>query len=137
MFIVYSLLQNHPASTVCEQFIRARSGWFTTVSSLLEAKAVLTKIYGIEAGVVTTNLAAFAEELFDVLPVDAATTLAAMKLADAQGLDFTDSLLLVSARSLGAATLATDDQKLARACAQFGIGVENPVDGFLRQQMKN
>ena len=82
MFIVYSLLQNHPASAACEQFIRARTGWFTTASSLLEAKAVLTKIYGIEAALATKNLTAFTEELVEVLPIDASTALAAMAIAD-------------------------------------------------------
>jgi len=135
MFIVYSLLQNHPASAACEQFIRARTGWFTTASSLLEAKAVLTKIYGIEAALATKNLTAFTEELVEVLPIDASTALAAMRLADVQGLDFTDAILLSLTSSLGATTLATDDRKLAQASAQFGITVENPIDDSLRQLM--
>ncbi|HMV47270.1 MAG TPA: type II toxin-antitoxin system VapC family toxin [Blastocatellia bacterium] len=136
MFIVYSLLQNHPASAACERFIRDKKGWFTTTSSLLEAKAVLTKIYGIEAAQATANLVAFAEELFEVFPVDAHLTVAAMRLADSQKLDFTDSLLLVSAQNLGVTILATDDRKLVRVCGQMGITVESPIDSFLRQQME-
>ena len=44
MLIVYSVLDDHPASTVCESFIRERSNWFTTTLTLLEAKAILTKV---------------------------------------------------------------------------------------------
>ena len=47
MLIVYSLLQGHPAASPCEQFIRSQTGWFTTPLSIFEAKAVLTKVYGV------------------------------------------------------------------------------------------
>jgi hypothetical protein len=49
MLVVYSSLTKHPAATDCEQFIRSRTGWFTTSLSLLEAKAILTKVYGVDA----------------------------------------------------------------------------------------
>ena len=42
MLIVYSLLDNHPASAACESFIRDHTNWFTTTLTLLEAKAILT-----------------------------------------------------------------------------------------------
>ena len=29
MIIIYSLLDDHPASSDCEKFIRNRTGWFT------------------------------------------------------------------------------------------------------------
>jgi hypothetical protein len=45
MLMVYSILDAHPASTACEQFIRTHSGWFTTTLTLFEAKAILTKVY--------------------------------------------------------------------------------------------
>ena len=43
MLIVYSLLDDHPASAVCESFIRERANWFTTTLTLLEAKAIPTR----------------------------------------------------------------------------------------------
>ena len=36
MLIVYSLLDNHPASAVCESFIRERANWLTTTLTLLK-----------------------------------------------------------------------------------------------------
>ena len=42
MFIVYSLLNDHPASAACKSFIRDHTNWFTTTLTLLEVKAVLT-----------------------------------------------------------------------------------------------
>ena len=36
MLIVYSLLDDHPASAVCESFIRERTRWVTTTLALFE-----------------------------------------------------------------------------------------------------
>jgi len=62
MIIVYSLLDAHPASTACEQFIRTHSGWLTTTFTLFEAKAILTKVYAIDAVLASRKLAQFAAE---------------------------------------------------------------------------
>ncbi len=59
MLIVYSLLDAHPASTACEQFIRTHSGWFTTTFTLFEAKAILTKVYAADAVLASRKLAQF------------------------------------------------------------------------------
>jgi predicted nucleic acid-binding protein len=40
MVIVYSLLDDHPASAVCEQFIRGHAGWFTTTFTLRQQMSV-------------------------------------------------------------------------------------------------
>ena len=47
MLIVYSLLDNHPASAVCESFIRERANWLTTTLTLLK-DIKLAKTYWIE-----------------------------------------------------------------------------------------
>jgi len=135
MFLVYSLLDGHPASVVSEQFIRTRTGWFTTTICLLEAKAILTKAYGVEAALATAKLARLTDGLVEVMTIDRETLLAAMNLADTLGLDLTDAMLLSSTRTYGVTKLATDDHKLAQACGQAGITLENPIDANLRQQM--
>ena len=56
MLVVYSLLEGHPASTACSQFISERTGWFTSVLVILEAKAILTKVYGVSAELVSQKL---------------------------------------------------------------------------------
>ena len=42
--IVCFLLDDHPASAACESFIRDHVNWFPTTLTLLEAKAILTKV---------------------------------------------------------------------------------------------
>jgi predicted nucleic acid-binding protein len=135
MVIVYSLLDGHPASPACEQFIRSRTGWFTTVVTLMEVKAVLTKVYGVDSSLASEKLAQFARGPLVVAALDASTTLAAMNTSDTLGIDLTDAVLLEATRSLGAPRLTTDDGRLARACRQAGIEPENPIDGALRPRI--
>jgi predicted nucleic acid-binding protein len=135
MLIVYSLLNDHPASTTCEQFIRTLSGWFTTTFTLFEAKAILTKVYAVDTALASRKLAQFAAGPIVVTSVTPPIALAAMHTADVLSLDLTDAVLLQTVQARGALWLATDDNKLARACRQVGITPETPIDNILRQQM--
>lgn len=135
MLIVYSLLDTHPASATCEQFIRVHSGWFTTVFALLEAKAILTKVYAVDAALVSHKLTQFAAGPIVVAAVDPSTVLTAMHTADTFGIDLTDAVLLQTVQGRGALWLATDDAKLAQVCRRVGVTPETPIDAALRQQM--
>ena len=135
MLIVYSLLDNHPASSVCESFIRARSGWFTTTLTLLEVKAILTKVYGVDANLVSQQLSQFSAGPIEIIEVDLSMTLAAMQIADTLKIDITDAVLVQASRVQGAKTVATDDRKLIQACRQVELTPETPIDDTLRRQM--
>ncbi len=135
MLIVYSLLKDHPASTACEEFIRTRTGWLTTTLTLLEAKAILVKVYAVDAAAASQKLAQFAAGPIVVVPVDLSAILAAMNVADELNIDLTDAVLFHLTQAHGASRLATDDVLLARACQQMGILPETPIDSALRQQM--
>jgi len=135
MVIVYSLLDGHPASAVCEQFIRGHTGWFTTTFTLFEAKSILTKIYSIDVALASQKSANFAAGPIVVVAVDSAMALAAMSMADTFGIDLTDAVLLHASQVNGAISLATDDNKLAQACRQVGITPETPIDAAVRKQM--
>ena len=135
MILVYSVLQGHPAALPCEQFLRAHSGWFSSPLVLVEAKNVLTKVYGVDDAVATAQVAQFAGGPVVILDLDLATVAAAFQLADTQGLDLTDAVLLNIAQQCGAKWLATEDQRLARACRQLNINAASPMDAALRQQV--
>ncbi|HXG13252.1 MAG TPA: PIN domain-containing protein [Gemmataceae bacterium] len=135
MLLVYSLLQGHPASTPCEQFLRSQTGWFTSTLILFEARAVLTKVYGVDPALTTQKLTQFAAGPVILLDLTPASALSALQLADSYGLDLTDAVLLHLTRQHGASCLATDDQRLAQACTQFGILPQSPLDAALRQQI--
>lgn len=132
MLIVYCVLDAHPASTACEQFLRGQSGWFTSPLVLFEAKAILTKVYAVDPAAATTKLAQFSAVPVTLVDLDAAAVPAAFQLADAYGIDTTDAVLLQLARTRGARHIATDDHRLAQACGQFGINAVSPLDTALR-----
>lgn len=135
VIMVYSLLDGHPASAACEQFIRTHSGWFTTTLTLLETKAVLTKVYGVDSSLVTQKLAQFAAGPITILSVDVTTVLSSMHTADSLRIDLTDAALLQAVQDQGASQLTTDDRALAKACLEIGITPENPIDATVRQEM--
>jgi predicted nucleic acid-binding protein len=135
MLIVYSLLNGHPASVMCEQFIRNRTGWFTTTFTLFEAKTILTKVYSVDSALASQKLAKFAASPIIVVAVDLATALTAMRMADTFGIDLTDAVLLQTSQLHGALLLATEDKKLVQACQKIGITPETPIDATLRQQI--
>src|SRR4051794_29012969 len=87
MILVYYLLQGHPASLPCEQFLRSHSGWFTSPLILVEAKNILTKVYSANAGAVTAKLMQFAAGPVGLLDLDQVAVAAAFQLADTHGLD--------------------------------------------------
>ena len=135
MIIVYSLLQDHPASSDCEQFIRSHTGWLTTTFTLFEAKAILTKVYGVSTTLASQKLTQFVAGPIIVTTVDSEAALDAMDMADTLRIDLTDAVLLQAAQAQGATHLVTDDVKLAHACQQIGINPETPIDAALRQRM--
>jgi len=135
MVLVYALLEGHPASAVCERVIRDRTGWFTTALTLLEVKAVLTKVYGVEATLATQKLMQIASGPLAVLPVELPVVLAALATADAMELDLTDAVLLETTLAQQASHLATDDARLAESCKRLGITPEEPFGNALRLEV--
>ena len=65
--------------------------------------------------------------------VDPNAALAAMRRADALGIDSTDAALLEVCAAHGASSLATEDRKLARVAARLGMTIESPIDEALRE----
>jgi predicted nucleic acid-binding protein len=117
MLLVYSLLRGHPAAAPCEHFIRTQPSWFTSPLVLVEAKNVLTKVYSVDSGTATQKLMQFVGGPITLLDLDQSVTTAAFHLADVHGLDLTDAVLLCLADQHGVRSLATEDQRLTKACS--------------------
>lgn len=133
MLIVYCALTQHPARAACRQFLTGRSGLFTSPAVLFDAKAVLTKVYAVDPAAATKKLAQFSTLPLTLIDLDAAAVPNAFQLADVHGIDTTDAVLLQLAMSHGARQIATDDQRLAQVCGQFGIHAVSPLDAALRK----
>jgi predicted nucleic acid-binding protein len=133
--IVYALLSGHPASAVCENHIRNHTGWLTTSVTLLEACAVLRKVYGVDPPLAAQKLTQFAAAPITVLPVDAALATVALSSAAQWRIDLADAVLLEICRMHGAAIICTDDARLSQVCVQLGLIVETPIPSVLRPQI--
>lgn len=135
MFMVYSLLDGHPASTACEQFITSRQGWVNTPLLVIEGMAIMIKVYGVEPEIACQLVTDFAYGPISILPIELETITAAVDLSILHDVDINDAVLLQACIERGIARIATDDRRFAHACANFGIIVENPITPAIRQQM--
>lgn len=124
--LVYSLLDGHPASAVCDHLLRSQRGWFTTPLVLLESHAILTKVYDVAAPLVIQKLAQMIHLPIQVVDLGLQPTLDVLQSAASLGLDSTDAALLQLTRNVGANELATDHQHLMQACKSAGITVHCP-----------
>jgi predicted nucleic acid-binding protein len=135
MILVYSSLDGHPAQIPCQQLIIGRSGWFTSCLVLIEVKNILTKVYGVSAVDATAKIAQIMATPIVVVGIDKVNFAGALPFADQTGLDFTDAVLLKLVQQVGAGKLATDDQKLIKACSACNVAAVSPLDFMLRQQI--
>ena len=101
ILIVYSLLDDHPASDACESFIRDHVSWFTATLTLLEAQAILTKVYDVDINLSSQQLSQFSAGPIEIIEVGLPITLTSMQIADALKIDITDSILLQATRTRG------------------------------------
>src|SRR5260370_41259458 len=89
MLLTYSLLPGHPASLPCEQFLRAHSGWFTSPLVLVEAKHILTTVYGVNPRTATAKLLQFPPGPVLLPDLDPAAVASAFHPPPAPGPDLT------------------------------------------------
>lgn len=132
--LVYASLADHPAATACEGYIASHTTWTTNVVNLLELRRVLVAVYGVSDSDADAKLIEFLQALM-VENLTPSIARAAISLRRSHKIDFNDAVLLETCRERGATALATDDAKLAGACAAIGIRVENPVTPALRAEM--
>lgn len=135
MILVYALLDDHPASEVCEEFIRQKQGWITSALHLLETYSVLTKIYGVSLSDAAQAIQHLQNSPLRVVPVDGTTAGQATQIAVNLNLDLTDAVLLETCRSWGVKCVATEDKRLTQICTVSGLQVETPLDEAMRLQV--
>ena len=132
--LVYASLANHPAMTACEQYVAGNAAWITNVVNLVELRRVLVAVYGVPDADADAKFLELCNAVF-VDELTAAAASAALPVRQSYGIDFNDAVLLDCCCRRGVTILATDDSRLARACAAMGIMVENPVTAAIRAQM--
>ena len=95
---------------------------------------MLVAVYGVQESDADAKFTDLSRALV-VENLTAPVAAAALALRQTHGIDFNDAVLLECCRQRGVTVLATDDSRLAIACATMGINVENPVTPEVRAQM--
>ncbi|MCP8322433.1 MAG: type II toxin-antitoxin system VapC family toxin [archaeon] len=135
--IVYSILEDHPASQVCDSLIRdKRYSFYTTTLTPFEVYFVLRRIYGVEREEASSKaLSLFKSPLIftEIRPQDAKV---ALKRCIDYDLDVNDSLLIQACLNSGIPSLASDDRRLLKISEVEGIHPQSPIQKEHREKMQ-
>jgi predicted nucleic acid-binding protein len=134
--LIYSILADHPASTVCQEFIEASESLVASSITLIELFFVTTQIYGIGPARVLTKINELFASPLIIIAADADTVAAALALCAEHKIDTNDAVQIQMCLDLGIPALATDDGRLIKLCKKLEIETKNPITDELKQTMR-
>ncbi|MHA1651861.1 MAG: type II toxin-antitoxin system VapC family toxin [Candidatus Helarchaeota archaeon] len=137
--LIYSLLENHPASDVCEAVILScenKFEWVTSPITFIETYYVLINVYGQEASQILQKIRKISKTPIIIITLDKNLVLSSLEKALIHQIDTNDSILLQIGIDLGISIIATDDKKLIETCNNYGIICENPITEDIREEMR-
>jgi predicted nucleic acid-binding protein len=133
--LIYSILADHPASFVCQEFIEASDHLVASSITLIEFFFVTTKVYGIEPAAVLAKINQFFASPLGIIDADTNTVVSALALCFEHEIEINDAIQLQMCLNLGIPSLATDDGRLIDLCKRLEIVVKNPISPELKQAM--
>lgn len=137
--LIYSLLEDHPASDVCEAVILScenKFEWVTSPITFIETYYVLINVYGQEASQILQKIRKISKTPIIIITLDKNLVLSSLEKALIHQIDTNDSILLQIGIDLGISIIATDDKKLIETCNNYGIICENPITEDIREEMR-
>ncbi|MFQ6136539.1 MAG: type II toxin-antitoxin system VapC family toxin [Candidatus Hydrothermarchaeales archaeon] len=136
--VIYSLLDGHPLSRKCEEFIKRSMEnitWVTTPVTFFESYFILKKAYGCDEEQVVEKIDALLKLPMEVRPITREDVLPALRTCSKFNLHINDGLLYNLALSAGISSLATDDENLMKVCSESGISVETAITPRDREEL--
>jgi predicted nucleic acid-binding protein len=134
--IVYSLIEGHPASGVCDSFIKdPRRSFYTTSLTPFEVYYALHRVYNVPRIDAASKALSLLEAPLTIVDVATADVRPAIERCSSKSLDVNDSLLIQMCVGLDIPSLASDDRRLLKACEEEGIQPVSPIDDEQRQLM--
>jgi predicted nucleic acid-binding protein len=134
--LIYSILADHPASPVCQEFIETGESLIASSITLIELFFVTTRIYGIEPALVLAKINALLASPLTIIAVDVDTVATALALCTEYKIDTNDAVQVQMCLDLDIPALATDDGKLIALCNRLKIETKNPITVELKQAMR-
>jgi predicted nucleic acid-binding protein len=134
--LIYSILADHPASSVCQEFIEAHESLVASSITLIELFFVTTRIYGIERVMVLAKINELLASPLIIITADADTVASALALCAEHKIDTNDAVQVQMCLDLGISALATDDRRFIDLCKKLEIETKNPITVELREAMR-
>ena len=136
--LIYSILEDHPASDVSEKLLLScenKFTWTTSPITFLETFHVLIKIYGQDKSKTLHKIKEAMKSPLDIKPLNMQLIFSSLEKSIKHLIDTNDAILLQIAIDFGIPIIATDDKKLINACESYGIICENPINDNIRKHM--
>ena len=136
--LIYALIEDHPASSVCEAFIRKENRYrklYTTVLTPFEVFHVLWKIYGLKREQAMEKALSLFNSPLSFIPITEEVARISLEKIVEYKIDSNDALLLTSSILYDIPSLASDDRKLLKASNEEGIHTQSPINEKLRRDM--
>lgn len=135
--IVYSLLDDHPASELCDAYMKdSRHKFYTTSLTPFEVYFALHRVYGIPRPDAASKALSLLDAPLTIVDVRSSYLHPAIARCANEGLEANDSLLIEMCLSSDIPSLASDDRRLLKACEEQGIHAECPIGEDERQRMR-
>ena len=112
--LIYSVLDDHPASPVCRAYIARQGRLSLSILTPIEMYFVLTRIYGIPEAQAVDTVERLMRATIELVSADGPDIAAALQLCASQHLDPNDALQIHLCQQLGIHRLATDDGHLTK-----------------------
>ncbi len=135
--IVYSLLEDHPASQVCDALIRSgRYDFHTTPLTPFEVYFALRRAYSIPKEEASEKALSLFDSPLTFAEIGTEDARTALKRCVAHDLDANDSLLIQACLRSNIPSLTTDDKRLLKASEENGILPQTPIEEEHRKKMR-
>nr|MDO8045084.1 type II toxin-antitoxin system VapC family toxin [Candidatus Baldrarchaeota archaeon] len=136
--LIYALIEDHPASSVCEAFIRKENRYrklYTTMLTPFEVFHVLWRIYGLKREQAMEKALSLFNSPLSFIPITEEVARISLEKIVEYKIDSNDALLLTSSILYDIPSLASDDRKLLKASNEEGIHTQSPINEKLRRDM--
>lgn len=134
--IIYSLLEDHPASAVCDALLRSpKYTFYATPITPFEVYFVLRRVYGVLKDEAASKALALFDTPLRFVEVGMQDAQLALKRAVTYDIDMNDSLLIQESLRLDIPSLSSDDRRLLKVCEGEGVHPQTPIGEEHRKKM--
>ncbi|MEM3046871.1 MAG: type II toxin-antitoxin system VapC family toxin [Candidatus Bathyarchaeia archaeon] len=135
--IVYSLLEDHPAGEACDRLLRSgRYDFYTTPLTPFEVYFILRRVYNVRREEASSRALSLFDSPLRFTAIGPEDARRALERCVTRSVDANDSLLIQLCLRSEIPSLASDDQRLLKACEEEGVQPQSPLGEEHRRRMQ-